>query len=62
MSNSVDGGEHREICPSFVLVALRTLSVLRARFAKRVVVCEIVVCIVYAAATSPTSTHRATSH
>ena len=59
--NAIDGGVHREICPCLVLVALRTLSVSKARFAEPMVLCEIVACIVCATGTSPRDAHRATN-
>ena len=62
VSNSVDGGIHREICASWVLMALSTFSVSRGRSTVHVVVCEFVVCTICIAATSPTGAHRATSH
>ena len=62
MFNSVGGGVHREICPCLVLVALRTLSVSRVRFAEPEVLCEIVACTVCAAGTSPRGAHCATTH
>ena len=58
--NTVDDGVHREICPCLVLVALRTLSVSRTRFAEPVVLCEIVACTVCAAGTSPRGAHCTT--
>ena len=60
VSNSVDSGAHREICTCFVLVALRTLRVSRARVAEPLVLCEIVACIMCAARTSPRGAHRVT--
>ena len=62
VSNSVDGGVHREICPCLVLIALRSLSVSRARFAEPLVLCEIVAYIVCAIGTSPRGARCVTSH
>ena len=60
MSNSVEGGEERERYACFVLVALRTWRVSRARIFERLVLCDIVGGIVSAARTSPTGAHRVT--
>ena len=60
VSNSVDGGVHKEICVWFVLEALRTLRVSRARVAKSLVLCEIVACTKCAAGTSPRGAHCVT--
>ena len=58
VSNSIDNGVERESYACFVLVALRTWRVSRARVFERLVLCDIVGCIVSATGTSPMGTHH----
>ena len=61
VSNSIEGGVQREIYACFVLVALRTWRVWRARDLEPLVLCDIVACTISTAGTSPTGAHRVTT-
>ena len=56
VSNSVEGAVEREIYDCFVLVAVTTWRVLRARVFERLVLCHIVGGTLCVGGTSPTGT------